>query len=102
MLLLVFFSAMIGFMAAFKPLILINKKILLSEQQECTCLESGCDGETDGETNKEDPEWDDKFCFEPCTSFRIHFSRINLTAFSYIGHTTEYFASISIPPPENL
>lgn len=91
---------MIGFMAVFKPLIIVNKKTLLSEQQECSYPESGCDEKTDGETNKEDTEWDDKFHFTPYLSFRLPLSPINLIIFSYVGHTTEYFASISIPPPE--
>ncbi len=101
MLLLVFFSAMIGFMAAFKPLIIGNKKAFLSEQQQaCSCPESGCDGETDEETNKEDLEWDDKFYLESYPSFCNHFAFTHLRTFSYVVHTSEYFASISIPPPE--
>jgi hypothetical protein len=100
MLLLVFFSAMIGFMAVFKPLIVTNKKILLSEQQECACPESGCDEKADGKTNQEDPEWGDEFYIVPYSVLRIHFPTINFRTFLYWVHTLEYFASISIPPPE--
>lgn len=101
-LLLVFFSAMIGFVAAFRPLMISDKKTSLSEQQEYPCPESDCDGETDGEAYKEDPEWDDKFCLESCASFQLHFSPKNLASFSYLGNTVEHVASISIPPPETV
>lgn len=100
--LLIFFSTMIGFMAVFKPLITVNKKTLLSEQQECSYPESGCDTETDGETNKEDTEWDDKFYFTPYLLFRLPLSSVSLITFFYVSHLTEHFASISIPPPEIL
>lgn len=99
--LLVFFSAMIGLMAVFKPLLINNKKTFLAEQKsESSCPDSGGDEPIDEETGKEDTEWGDEFDFVPHTIIGIPTLRITFVSFAYLAHSPEYFASICIPPPE--
>jgi hypothetical protein len=86
-------------MALIKPLLSTQKKIdCTKEQSNSPCPES--DETSDEEISEEDPEWNDEFDFVGAAIFKVRFLIILPNFFTYSAHSPEYFASISIPPPE--
>lgn len=99
--LLVFFSAIICLMVWVKPLLSTQKKLeQTQEQSDSSCPEPDCDETADEETNEEDPEWSDEFNLVASSVFKVRFLITLPDFFTYSAHRSEYFASITIPPPE--
>ena len=102
---LLFFSLLIGLMTTLRPLASGGKKVLSTENQtKNSCPTSDCDfptdEETSEETNEEDSEWDDEIVFLLNDIFKVYALAEIFSNFTYLVLNPEPFSSICIPPPE--